>query len=269
MDQHWTINGKLAVSAALDHLDVVAVPVADAAAVVDVDVAAGDLTDLTGQTIALDASTAWSEGVEVGDRIELILADGSTVKPKLVATYERGFGYGKLLASTELVTGQLANRHYDAVLVTGSTDALRDWSDSQPGRQFSHGVAAAGLATCAESPDGWLNIVVSLALLGYILLGVGNSLVAATTRRRTEFAALRLIGATPAQVRRMMAREAVIMTVLAVVAGWALSVLPQSILGLGFLGLPWPQGPLWLIPAMAAVVAAIAWTATMIPTSAI
>lgn len=238
----------------------------EAASVVDVDVTTGDLRDLTGQTIALDASTAWIEGVEVGDRIELILADGSRVEPTLVATYDRGFGYGKLLGSTDLVTGNLANRHYDAVLLTGDTEALRSWTTANPGRRLSSGVAAAGLATGADSPDGWLNIVVSLALLGYILLGVGNSLVAATTRRRSEFAVLRLIGATPAQVRRMMGREAVIMTVLAVAAGWALSVLPQSVLGLGFLGLPWPQGPLWLIPAMAVLVAAIAWLATAIPT---
>lgn len=237
-----------------------------ATSVIDVDVVDGDMSQLTGDAIALDSATAWVEGVHVGDRIDLILADGSKVKPTIVATYSRGFGFGKLIGSSDLVTGHVANRHYDAIAVAGASARLSDWAADNPGREVGTGAASAGLAAGTASPDRWLNLVVSLALLGYVLLGVGNSLVAATTRRRSEFAALRLIGATPAQIRGMMSREALLMTVLAVGAGLALSVVPQSILGLGLLGLPWPQGPLWMIPGMAVLVAAIAWLATAAPT---
>ncbi|MGH8882472.1 MAG: FtsX-like permease family protein, partial [Stackebrandtia sp.] len=233
-----------------------------APSLVDVDVTDGDLEKLRGDSIALDSSTAWIEGLAVGDRIDLILADGTRVKPTIVATYDRGFGFGKLIASSQLVTDHVPNRHYDAVLVSGKASGLAGWAAERPGRLAHDGGAAAGLAEGTTPPDRWINLVVSLALLGYVLLGVGNSLVAATTRRRTEFALLRLIGATPAQVRTMMNRESLIMTTLAVGAGLLLSVIPQSALGLGLLGLPWPQGPLWLIPGMAALVAAIAYLAT-------
>jgi putative ABC transport system permease protein len=114
------------------------------------------------------------------------------------------------------------------------------------------------------TPDQWINLMVTLAMAGYILLGTANSLVAATARRRGEFTALRTIGATPHQVRAMVRREAFLLSAMAIGAGLAVSVLPMSLVGLGLLGRPWPQGPLWLIPVCAALAAFLAYAATTI-----
>jgi putative ABC transport system permease protein len=48
----------------------------------------------------------------------------------------------------------------------------------------------------------------------------------------------------------------------ALISGILLSVVPVVLLSIGFLDRPWPAGPLWLLPATAVVVAAIAFLAT-------
>ncbi|MBB5998224.1 hypothetical protein [Streptomonospora salina] len=34
---------------------------------------------------------------------------------------------------------------------------------------------------------------------------------------------------------------------------------PPALVGIGYLGRPWPGGPAWLLPAAAATVAVVAW----------
>jgi putative ABC transport system permease protein len=63
-------------------------------------------------------------------------------------------------------------------------------------------------------------------LLGYLLLGIANKLVAATAARRSELATLRLIGASARQIWAMMPREAVLMSPGALTSGILLSVIP-------------------------------------------
>ena len=103
-------------------------------------------------------------------------------------------------------------------------------------------------------------------LLGYLLLGIANKLVASTVPAPHEIAALQLVGATPRQIRAMMRREAALIGALALGAGFLLSAVPLALLGIGFLDRPWPAGPVWLAPAVAIVVAGIAYLTTEIPT---
>jgi putative ABC transport system permease protein len=112
----------------------------------------------------------------------------------------------------------------------------------------------------------WINIAVLAVLLGYLLLGIANKLIATTVQRRHEIATLRLIGATPGQIRAMMRREAALICAVALGTGLLLSALPLTFLAIGFLHRPWPAGPIWLPPAVVAVVAAIAFLTMEIPT---
>ncbi|HEU5127183.1 MAG TPA: ABC transporter permease [Glycomyces sp.] len=229
--------------------------------VVDPGVEAGDLADLRGETVAVAAS--W--GVDVGERVDLVLADGTEVRPTVVAVYGRGLGFGGVIAAADLLVAHGGPRLFDAVLVAGDAGAAAAWAAGRPGLEAEAG-AAALTAGAGASPDRWINLLVTVALVGYVLLGVGNSLVASTARRRGEFAALRIVGATPRQVLAMVRRESVLLAAVAVGAGMAVALVPLSLLGLGLMGRPWPQGPLWLIPAAAAVAAAIAYAATVGPT---
>ncbi|MEU5155502.1 ABC transporter permease [Glycomyces sp. NPDC021274] len=233
--------------------------------VADLDLEDGDLANLTGDTVALDAATARLWGADVGDRIGLILADGTPVDAEVAATYRRGFGFGTVILAADLVTGHAGPRFYDAALATGDEAAVADWAAGVPGLTAEPGATVPYTAT-GMTADQWLNIMVTLVLCGYVMLGAANSLVAATARRRGEFAGLRAAGATPRQVRAMMRRETVFLCALAIGAGLAVSVLPMTLLSLVFLGEPWPQGPLWVIPAVAALTALVANAAIAIPT---
>lgn len=222
--------------------------------VLDLDVTAGDLTDLRGDSVALDVSTARRWGLEVGDRADLRLGNGEPARPVVVATYRRGFGFGTVVTSTDLLARHGLARSIDTVLVDAEPAALNSWATTHPDHAV---VPAAATTDDASDTERWLGLIVLLPMLGYVLVAVANSLRTTTGRRRTELSTLRMLGATPRQIRSMITREAALLTALAVAAGFVLSVLPMSLLGLGVLGRPWPQGPLWVIPAIGAVVALV------------
>lgn len=232
------------------------------AEVADLGLVEGDLGELRGETIAVASAAARLWGVGVGDQIDLVLADGTEVSPRIAATYERGFGFGTVVLAADLLG---APRFFDAALVAGDPAAVADWAAGVPGLAVDTG-AAVPQPPEGMTPDQWISLMATLAMTGYVLLGTANSLVAATSRRRAEFASLRAVGATPRQVQAMVTREALVTAAIAVGAGLAFSVLPMAALGLGFLGEPWPHGPLWVIPATAGVAVLLAWTATAIPT---
>ena len=232
--------------------------------VVDLSVVDGDISELVGDAIAVEAQLAWFEGLSVGDRVELITDDGTVVTPRLVATYERGFGFGTVVTTTELLAGHSPNRLYDTVLTVGDLSVVQDWAADQP-HPLTVSSRADELAADGISPDRWVNLGVTMVLLGYLILSGANNLIATTARRRGELALLRLLGATPSQVRSMMRAETRRVCLMATVAGLALSVPSMAILGFGMVGQPWPQGPLWVIPLLIGIVCAVAYPAIMVP----
>jgi len=63
-----------------------------------------------------------------------------------------------------------------------------------------------------------------------------------------------------------MARtETVLVCVGATATGLVISLGPMSVLGLGFVGKPWPQGPGWPVVGTVLVVCVVAYVATMMP----
>ncbi len=231
----------------------------DAPGVLDLDVRAGSLTGLTGDTVAVSTDIARSRRAPVGSAVDLILGDGTRVTARVVAEYARGLGFGPVVVSRDLALAHTTTALDQSVLVrTRDPAALGALG-------LTVGSARPGTLGGAP-PEVWVNLAVLAVLLGYVLLGVANKLVAGTAQRRAELGALRLAGTTPRQVRAMVRREAALVGAGALGAGLALSVLPLALLGIGFLHRPWPAGPGWLVPATAATVAAVAWLATELPT---
>ena len=178
----------------------------------------------------------------------------------MVAVYERGFGFGGVIVWTDLLAALGGDRWFDGLLIDGDAAAVSSWAAARPG--LDEVSAPALFGDGGTAPEHWINSLVLLVMLGYVLMAVANSLVASTMRRGPEFAALRVIGATRRQVLAMVTRESAVMAALAIMAGLAVSVVPLSLLGLGVAGRPWPQGPLWLVPAVSATVVLIAYAAT-------
>ncbi|GGQ29790.1 hypothetical protein GCM10010279_42320 [Streptomyces mutabilis] len=239
--------------------------------VVDLGVTEGGLDRLTGATVAVSGEAARTRGAGLGERVRLVLGDGTGVDARVVAVYDRGLGFGPVVLSRELAAGHTTTDLDQSVLVR------TDGTDAAARGLMALAADRAGLAVTSTAPDAdstgedtppevWVNLATVVVLLGYLLLGIADKLVAATAQRRAEIAALRLVGTTPRQVRAMMRREAAVVAAAALVSGSLLSALPLALLGQGFLGRPWPAGPAWLLPAVAATVVLTAYATIELPT---
>ena len=242
----------------------------DAAEGLDPGLRSGSLGRLSGATVAVGSDVARSRHAGTGRSIRLILGDGTRVQARVVAVYGRSLGFGPIVLSRDLVAGHTSTGLDESVLVrTDGSAAVRkglaNLVASSPGLVLSDTSAAAGSGR-GIPPEGWINLATLAVLLGYLLLGIANTLVAATAARRPELALLRLIGATPRQVRALMRREAALIGAAALALAAVVSAIPLALLGIGLLQRPWPSGPIWLAPASALVVLAIAGLAIELPT---
>ncbi len=239
-------------------------PVAE---VLDLGVVEGSLAAFDGDVVALDQAAARAQGVGAGDRMDVVLGDGTQASAEVVALYDRGLGFGPMVVSADLVDGHTASVLAEQVLVR--TDGSAQAAAGVAGVLAEVPGVVVGSADEGEAgvpPELWLNIAVLTVVLVYLLLGASNSLVAATMRRRSELSTLRLAGATPRQVRQVVRREAGMVWLIAVGAGTALSVIPLAMLGQAFLDRPMAAGPWWLLPALAALVGAVAFGSVEVAT---
>jgi putative ABC transport system permease protein len=240
-----------------------------AADVLDPGVRSGRLADLTGDTVAVSSDVAGSRQATVGRTVDLVLGDGAHVRARVVAEYSRGLGLGPVALSRDLAVEHTTTGLDQSILVrTDGTDTARravtTLAASRPGLTIENRAEPGGLG--GVPPELWINVAILAVLLGYLLLGIANKLIATTAARRQELAALQLIGATPGQVRAMMRRESSLICGVALGTGLVVSVVPLAFLGIGFLHRPWPAGPVWLLPAIMVVVAGIAFLTMEIPT---
>ncbi|MFF3484073.1 FtsX-like permease family protein [Streptomyces sp. NPDC002701] len=240
-----------------------------ASKVLDLGVRDGDTARLTGDTVAVSSEVARSAGV--GERVTLVLGDGSRVRPEIVAVYDRGLGFGQVVLSRDLAAGHTTAGLDQSVLVrTDGTDAARRaltaLAASRPGLVLEPTDTGGGESLGDAPATVWINLATIVVLLGYLLLSIANKLVATTAQRRNEIAALRLNGTTPRQVLSMMRREAAVIGAAALGTGVLLSAIPLALLGIGFLDRPWPAGPVWLLPVVALTVICTAFVTVELPT---
>jgi putative ABC transport system permease protein len=241
----------------------------DASDVLDLDVHEGSLADLEGDTIAVGVDVARSRDAAVGSRVRLTLGDGTEVRPRVVATYDRQLAFGPVVLSRDLAEGHTTTGLDESVLVRtdgtdGAREALAGLATSRPGLDV--GDTGGDTSASVAAPGLLLNVATLAVLLGYLALTIANRIVAMTTQRRGEITALRLAGATRGQVLAMTRRESLIAAGVAIGAALAVTALPLAFLGIGFLGRPWPSGPVWLVPATALLVVGLVVTAVEVPT---
>ncbi|MEN3269539.1 ABC transporter permease [Pseudonocardia sp.] len=189
----------------------------------DLGVTAGSLDDLGRDgpdqaTVAVSGPLAEERGWKIGDRPDFWLADGTRTPLTVVAVFENWRGFGDLVLPAEL-----AARHDPRGLV----GAL--YLRGEPGvAEAVHAEWPALAATDARDPRGgtadvqnqqaaWeLMVVISI---GFTAIAVVNTFAIATSARRSEFAGLRLIGATAPQLHRLLGLEALVTVAVALVLG--------------------------------------------------
>lgn len=210
----------------------------------DPDIVSGDLTDLTGSTIALDRSTARIISAQVGDDIDVVLGDGTSTTLTVVAVYDRGLGLGGAILPSQVLDGHTAAPTQALISADESATsdslhaALTDLLAGYPTLTISDQATFADQSRSEATMTSWVNLTGLVVIVAFISITVVNNLVMATLERAREFALLRLIGTTGAQILRMLGYEALVITVLAIVLGSLIAAIPLTVLNLAFLGSP-------------------------------
>ncbi|MFJ3663404.1 ABC transporter permease [Streptomyces sp. NPDC090119] len=233
----------------------------------DLDVIEGDVAQLTDGTVALSRTVAETIHAHRGDKFVVRLGDGTMIKPRVVAIYERGFGFGDVTLSNDLVVAHTTSQVDSAVLIRSKdgTDsktlegALRNAMKPYPTVDVGGRGAFQNAPGAGGSGDWALNLLFQTLLLGYIAIAVVNTLVMATAARVREFAMLQLIGASRDQVRAMMNGEARMVVFSALLFGLLATIPPLVGISTSLTKSPVPSiSPLGLI-AIVALTVALSW----------
>lgn len=225
---------------------------------VDLGVVAGSLADFGADSVALSRTAADGLDVGVGDRIPLVLGDGTPAEVEVVAVYARGLGFGDLTLSHALVSGHVDDAR-GTVLVAGGTRA--ELESALPG--------AAVLDRVAAVESGAVNAAVNYVAMGLIIafcaIAMVNTLAMSTSARSRELALLRLVGTTRRQALRMLRTETATSAAIALVLGTAISLVTLAAFSKGMTGSALPYIPPFAYLGVIAAVMALALAATAIP----
>jgi putative ABC transport system permease protein len=203
----------------------------------DVGVTAGTLTALHGKAIALGRHRASAAHAHVGDRVTVMLGDGTRTLAAVVAIYSRDLGFGDALLAPELAAGHQTTPLLGTILVRtaqpGAVAArLRTLTRQYPELQVSDraSIATAAGADSDAAMNRWLGPLFVVMIFAFTSIAVINTLVMIGLRRRRELALMRLAGATSRQVRSMARWEAAL--IIAIGLGLGLAIAATALLPL-------------------------------------
>ncbi|GAA3984178.1 FtsX-like permease family protein [Actinomadura viridis] len=213
----------------------------------DPGVVSGRLDGLRGGAVALSRDVAG--GIRVGQAVPLRLADGTAIRPRVAAIYERGLGLGDVLLPRDLVAAHSSSPLDDHVLVRGRAD-LRPVAARYAGAGVVTAEAFAADRSRGLRLEGFMTRVVTAAVTGFVVIGLVTTLALATAARRREFALLRLAGATRRQVLRSLRLEAAIVLGTGAATGSLIAAVTLMSFATAVTGLPLP----WVPPLPAALI---------------
>jgi putative ABC transport system permease protein len=221
-------------------------------------VRSGSLADLDSGTLAAREGL----GMKVGSQVRLTLGDGTPVALRVIATYSRGLGFGDLTLDHDLVAAHV-DVPYDSLLVAAPgrpdlTQALRPF----PGLGV---IDRAAVAAKEQQANAEVNYVSLGLIIAFAAIAVVNTLAGSTGDRAGELALLRLVGATPRQVMRMLCCETLVIVGLATVLGTAIALGTLSAFSSGMTGSATPYLSLPTYLEVVATGAALALIATLLP----
>ena len=202
----------------------------------DAGVIAGSLSALHGDTIALGRHRADAAHARIGNRMAIMLGDGTRTRATVVAIYTRDLAFGGRPGRTQLAAGHQTTPLLSIILIRAGQPAataarLRALAQRYPGLRVS-GSASLVTATDADRElNHWLGPFFVVMIFAFTSIAIVNTLIMITLRRRRELALLRLTGATTRQVRSMARWEAILVITMGLGLGLAIAataLLPLS-----------------------------------------
>jgi putative ABC transport system permease protein len=238
----------------------------------DAGVTAGSLSALRGNTIALGRHLANGAGARIGDRVAVMLGDGTAAHATVVAIYSRDLAFGDALLAPELAAGHQTVPLMNEILISTDQPAaavatrLRALAGRYPGLHVSDSASLITANDASNELNHWLGPFFVAMLFTFTSIAVLNTLIMIALRRRRELALLRLTGATARQVRSMANWEAVL--IIAVGLGMGLAIAATALLPLShaLTGGLHPYTPAGWLAAILGVSALLALVALSVPT---
>jgi putative ABC transport system permease protein len=182
----------------------------------------GDLTQLTGNTVAVSKEMAGFENYQVGDEVAVTFLDRTAVELRIVAIVPDAFGVNPSF----LVPLDLARKHAPQaeperifVLPDPGADLLSTLDNAVPAAKWE---AEQAQGVRDGNRFGLILLLGPAAL--YSAIAIANTLLMGSLQRRHEFITSRLLGATPAQIRRMVLWESSLVAAVALSLGTAITV---------------------------------------------
>ncbi|MFF1647769.1 ABC transporter permease [Streptomyces sp. NPDC058240] len=257
----------------LDRLPVLGVTADQLSGTLDPRVTAGDPADLTGRgTVAVGEDRAADLGVGIGDPVELRLGDGTEVRLRVVALYERALGLGEFMLPREALAGHVSALRDQRILIrsTDGTAASAAATAASVRRALAPytGVRVrpataddVRIAPSSSDQDNAMVIIGVGVIGGFALLAVISTLSLITVGRRPEFRLLRLVGAGRRQVRRMLVLETGLVAVAGLAIGTLVAAVPLMAFAVSTTGsVPYLPPAQYGVLALAVIVAAGAGT---------
>ena len=201
----------------------------------DVGVTAGSLAALHGDTIALGRRRADGAHAKIGDRVPVMLGDGTRTRATVVAIYTRALGFGDALLAPELAAGHQTAPLLGTILVRPAS-RRRSRSGCGHGRRAIPGLRVSDRASLASATDAdretnrWLGPLFVAIIFAFTSIAVVNTLAMIALQRGRELALLRLVGGTRGQVRSMARWEAGL--IIAIGLGLGLAIAAAALLPL-------------------------------------
>jgi len=230
----------------------------------DLGVRTGSFARFDEGSLALGDDAARSLGAGVGDRVRVDWDDGARDTFRVAAVYARDDGFAEALLPRGRAARHAALPLEETVLVRTAPGAERGAVERQLkdlGADFPtarvDGEAGSGTSGSGEAAADLFTLVLLAMLTAFTAVTVVNTLALATASRRREFALLRLAGARPAQVVRMLAWEAVLTCAIALLQAALVTASVLVPLSVSLTGSPHPAlagGPLTALALGAAMI---------------
>ena len=157
----------------------------------DAGVTAGSLAALHGDTIALGRQRADAAHAHIGDRVAVMLGDGTRTHATVVAIYTRALAFGDALLAPELAAGHQTNPLLGTILVqTGDPTAvarrLRALAPRYPGLRVSDRASLATATDADREANRWLGPLFVVIIFAFTSIAVVNTLTMIALQRGRE-----------------------------------------------------------------------------------
>jgi putative ABC transport system permease protein len=238
----------------------------------DVGVTSGSLSALHGDTIALGRHVADAAGARIGERAAVMLGDGTPAHATVVAIYSRDLAFGDALLAPELAAGHQPTPLLSEIIIetdqplSAVAGGLHALAPRYPGLHVSDSASLITANDANNELNHWLGPFFVAMIFAFTSIAVLNTLIMIALRRRRELALLRVVGATPRQVRSMARWEAIL--IIAVGLGIGLAIAATALLPLthALTGGLRPYAPAGWLAAILGVSALLAVVALSMPT---